>query len=215
MNFSPSFAIVSPERTAPGERARIVAVAHALYVSQGIAAVSVADIAGCLRLSPGRVLHHFPHKAALIGAVVDAQVQAIYQQLCLHRAHSSNAVEELLALRNWASAEMKPGLVPFFQQLAADFPAEQQRWQSHVAGFSTKHLCHNLRWGIQQCLYRPDLDVDAQARRWCEKTRIFRTAAAIDRADMHRALLNNFIAAIVTPAGALAVRRLQEAHPFY
>jgi AcrR family transcriptional regulator len=193
----------------------MVAAAQALYFQHGIAEVAMAEVAHYLRLPESRVLHWFPGKAPLVDAVVDAHAQAIYEELCQHHARSSTAVEELLALRNWASEEMKRSLVPFFQQLAADYPASQLRWQAHMAGFPVDHLRNNLRWGILQDLYRADLDVEAMTRHWFQQTRILRTDAALDRADMHRTLLEQFLGEIVTPAGALVARRLQEAHPFY
>lgn len=192
-----------------------MAAAQTLYVLRGIAEVAVADLAYYLRLPADRILHHFPQQAALVEAVVDAHAQTIYQQLRQHRANSSTAVEELLALRNWSSTERKPSLVPFFQQLATNYPAGQRRWQAHLAAFPAEHLRQNLHWGMHQHLYYPTLDVEARVHRWFRTTSILRTAAAIDRADMHRTLLENFLTAIMTPAGAFVARRLQEAAPFY
>lgn len=203
------------EPTASLVRSRIVATAKMLYFQHGIAEVTMADIAHHLRLPESTVYQHFPEKSPLVEAAVDAHVQAIYEELSRHKECSRTAVEELLALRNWASEEMKLTLVPFFQQLAADYPAGEVRWQVHMAGFPMEHLRNNLRWGILQGLYQSDLDIEQSVRRWFLRTGILRTASGIDRADIHRVLLERFLADIVTPAGALVTRRLQEREPFY
>lgn len=201
----------------PTEQARIVEAAQVLYFQRGIAEVSLAEVAHYLRLPESTVLHWFADKATLVEAVVEAHARAVYDEMGRHKANSSTAVEELLALRNWASAEMQRNLAPFFQQLAADYPAGRQRWQAHMASFPLEHLRDNLHWGIAQALYRDGLDVDFLVRLWFHQMSTLDNAAAVglEGADMHRTLLEHFLAGIVTPARALVARRLQEAYPFY
>jgi len=205
----------NPEPDASPERARIVAAALALYLHQGMAAVAAADVARYLRLAEERIHHWFADKASLVAAAIEAHALGVYYEARRHKAQSSSAVEELLLLRNWASGEMLPHLRLFFEQLATDYPASHQRWQQHMQGFPVELLRANLHWGVQQGFYHPDLDVEHAVRRWFEHTRILRTAVAVEQADMHLALLEQFMAGIVTPTGALVVRRLQEAYPFY
>lgn len=199
------------------ERARIVAAARALYLQQGITAVSMADIGDYLRMPERAVCHWFPEKAPLVAAVIDAHAHFVRAELGRHKEFCTTAVEELLALRNWISAEMNVSLSPFFQQLEADYPASRQRWEAHMADFPVEHLRTNLRWGIAQALYHPALDVESQVEHWFEQVRTLGPpeAAGQDGAEVHRAMLETFLAGIVTPAGALVARRLQEAEPFY
>ena len=204
-----------PAPDASPERARIVAAALDMYLHQGMAAVEAADVARYLRLAEERVHYWFADKATLVAASIETHALRVYNEACQHKEQSNSAVEELLLLRNWASGEMHPRLGLFFQELATDYPASHERWQQHMQGFPVELLRTNLHWGVQQGFYHPTLEVEQAVTRWFENTHIMRAAAATEQADMHRTLLEQFIASIVTPAGALVVRRLQEAYPFY
>lgn len=199
------------------ERARVVAAARALYLHQGIAAVSMADIGRYLRMPEHAVRRWFTDKAPLVQAVVDAHAEFVEAELLRHQLPCTTAVEELLVLRNWVSAEMSVSLSPFFQQLAADYPECRQCWQTHMAGFPVAHLRQNLHRGISEMLYHSTLDVEMQVAQWFRQVRTLGTpeAAGLDGAEAHRALMEAFMASIVTPAGALVARRLQEAAPYY
>lgn len=206
-----------PELFDAHECARIVAAARGLYLQQGIAEVSMADIGRHLRMPEHVVRRWFAEKAPLVAAVVDAHAAFIQAELHRHKDDCSTAVEELLILRNWISQEMNVSLSPFFQQLETDYPDCRQRWQAHMDSFPIEHLRNNLRWGITQDLYHPTLDVDVHVERWFAQVRKLREPETdgVDGAAAHRARLDAFMASITTPAGALVARRLQEAYPFY
>jgi AcrR family transcriptional regulator len=199
------------------ERARVVAAARALYLHQGIAEVSMDDIGRYLRMPEHAVRRWFPAKAPLVQAVVDAHAEFVAAELHRHQGPCTTAVEELLVLRNWVSDEMSVSLSPFFQQLAADYPECRQCWQAHMAGFPVAHLRQNLHRGIGEMLYHSTLDVEVEVAQWFQQMRTLGTpeAAGLDGGDAHRALMETFLASIVTPAGALVARRLQEAAPYY
>ena len=199
------------------ERARIVAAARALYLQQGITAVSMADIGRHLRMPEHAVQRWFEAKAPLVEAVVDAHADFIRAELAHHQAHCTTAVEELLMLRNWISAEMSVSLSPFFRQLAAGYPAGQQRWQGYMASFPVEHLRNNLHRGIEQGLYDYQLDIELRVADWFRQVGALGTpeATGLELSEARRALMEAFLASIVTPAGALVARRLQEAAPFY
>ena len=71
---------------------------------------------------------------------------------------------------------------------------------------------------MAQGLYQPALDAEKLVREWFEQLRELAPAPAFatepDRAERHRALFDKFLAGLVTPAGALVARRLQEAAPY-
>jgi hypothetical protein len=59
----------------------------------------------------------------------------LHANLSQYKARSSNAVEELLALRDFFTAQIALSSSLFFQQLAVDYPACQERWRMLVADF--------------------------------------------------------------------------------
>jgi hypothetical protein len=143
------------------------------------------------------VLHFFPSKEPLVWAVVNEISYTLHANLSQYKARSSNAVEELLALRDFFTAQTALNSSLFSQQLAVDYPACQERWRMLVADFPADHLRHNLRWGMLHELYNPHLDVDALIQQ------------VVQQQDWPPSeLLTRLLTAIVTPVGALQVQRL-------
>lgn len=199
------------------EQARIVEAAQALYFSHGIAEVTMPDLARYLRLPEHAVQRWFPSTELLVGAVMKARVAAVQAELSSYHERFTTAVEELLALRNWVSSELQVNSGPFFQQCAAHYPDTHAYWHAHMTHFPQERLQANLEVGIRQGLYRADLVVAQELANWAEQAEALRTAGGpeADAASQHQTLANNFLARIVTPAGALVARRLQEAAPYY
>jgi AcrR family transcriptional regulator len=179
------------------DRERILVAAQELYMQHGIAAVAMTDLARYLHLSESQVLHFFPSKELMVWAVVNEISYALHASLSQYKARSSNAVEELLALRDFFTAQTALNSSLFFQQLALDYPACQERWQMLVADFPADHLRHNLRWGMLQELYSSHIDVDALIQQMTQQ-----------EDQLPSELLMRLLTAIVTPAGALQVQRL-------
>jgi AcrR family transcriptional regulator len=179
------------------DRERILTAAQELYLQHGIEAIAMADLARHLDLSESQVLHFFPSKEPLVWAVINEISYALHATLSQYKARSSNAVEELLALRDFFTAQTALNSSLFFQQLAADYPTCQERWRTLVADFPAGHLRHNLRWGMLQELYRPHLEVEMLLQQVTQQE------------DWPaRELLTRLLTSIVTPIGALQVQRL-------
>ena len=60
-----------PRRKAEETREDILSMAEMLFRQRGFVAVSIADIAGALSMSPANVFKHFHNKAALVDAIAE------------------------------------------------------------------------------------------------------------------------------------------------
>jgi AcrR family transcriptional regulator len=197
MSSSPASESDATESATLTDRERILAAAQELYLQHGIEAIAMPDLARHLNLSESQVLHFFPGKEPLVWAVVNEISYALHASLSQYKENSSNAVEELLALRDFFTVQTALNSSLFFQQLAVDYPACQERWRMLVADFPADHLRHNLRWGMLQELYNPHLDVDALIQQ------------VVQQQDWPPSeLLTRLLTAIVTPVGSLQVQRL-------
>jgi AcrR family transcriptional regulator len=69
--------------TAKGERARqqILDVAERLFAARGVHGTSVRDVAGELQIPTASLLHHFPRKERLYGAVLERIAQHLAEVL--------------------------------------------------------------------------------------------------------------------------------------
>jgi AcrR family transcriptional regulator len=217
MDTSLSSATAHAEHQARLARPRILRAARSLYVERGVVAVSLADIARYLSVPESTVEQWFPSKEDLVQDVLEAHKTNIHEAFQQHKENSRNAIEEMLAVRTWVRQEMYQSQSLFLGQIEAHYPASWQRWLDFRASFLLDHIRTNLNWGINQDLYRDNLNVDFLSRLWLQQMGSLNTASALglDPVEAHHVLVDHFLAGIVTPAGAYVLRRLQEAPPFY
>jgi AcrR family transcriptional regulator len=197
MSFFPAPKTSAAESDHRTDRERIIAAAQVLYVQHGIAALTMTDLARHLNLPESQVLSFFPNKESLIWAVVNEISYALHAVLSQCKERSSNAVEELLALRNIFTEQTVLSSSLFLQQLAADYPACHERLHMLVADFPTDHLRNNLRWGMLQELYSPHLEVETLLQQVTQQGD-----------QLPGEILTRLLPAIVTPAGALQMQLL-------
>lgn len=207
----------SPQQTRY-EYPRIVAAAQALYLERGIEAVSLADIAVNLRMPVGAIERHFPAgKAALVQAVLTNHLQHIHHTMLQQREESSNAVEEILAMRRFLQQTMSDTRSLFFQELDVYYPVVWQDVQRSRTDFMLNHLQANMHRGMREGLYRIDLDVATLAQQWLHRadSQLASARSAAELTETYYSQISQFLASLTTLAGTYAIRRLQEAPPYY
>jgi AcrR family transcriptional regulator len=207
----------SPQQTRY-EYPRIVAAAQALYLERGIEAVSLPDISLRLRMPVGAIERHFPAgKAALVQAVLANHLQQIQHTMLQQREESSNAVEEMLAMRRFLQQTMSDTRSLFFQELDAYYPVVWQYVQRSRTDFMRSHLQANMHRGMREGLYRTDLDIDTLAQQWIQQadSQLATARSTTELAEAYYSQLSQFLASLTTSAGTYAIRRLQEAPPYY
>ncbi len=72
---------VRPRRSAEETRRHILITAEALFRERGFAAVSIADIATAMDMSPANVFKHFHSKNALVDAIFMQQIRLLEQKI--------------------------------------------------------------------------------------------------------------------------------------
>lgn len=72
-----------PRRRAEETRCDILSVGEALFRKRGFAAVTIADIATELAMSPANVFKHFHSKNALVDAIASRQIKILEQDLSI------------------------------------------------------------------------------------------------------------------------------------
>jgi DNA-binding transcriptional regulator YbjK len=190
-------------RQASLERARIVSAAQVLLLERGIGEVELVDVAVSLRIPVAAVARQFPAgMPTLVQASLEAHLHDIHTQLLAQRQECGSAVEELLAMRRL-----------LLQQIGDTRDALLQL----RATFTLDYMQENLRRGIREGYFRPDLPVENQAREWLAQVNAVVEAAhtASELTEAYYAHFDRYLANITTPVGSYAVRRLQETPPYY
>ncbi|HEX8425425.1 TetR/AcrR family transcriptional regulator [Hymenobacter sp.] len=197
-------------------RQRILAAALALFMHRGLLAVTMADLATYLGMSKKTLYKWFASKTALVCAMMNAYTDYFREELNKQSTYSHTAVEELLTLYAWLQEEQGHMHQQVFQELKLYFPEGWELWQDHCSTFLCNHIRNNLRWGILQGLYHPNLNVELLSRLWLLEMSIGQGAYPpqstweLEPLEVQQTLLTHFMIGIMTPAGASLVRRLQE-----
>ncbi|WP_100500013.1 TetR/AcrR family transcriptional regulator [Geodermatophilus chilensis] len=91
--------VAEPVLTARGRatRERIVAAAAALIHQRGVAGTSLDDVRAVTGTSKSQLYHYFSDKAALVGAVVERQLQQVLQA----QQAELDGLDSMAALRRW------------------------------------------------------------------------------------------------------------------
>lgn len=143
---------------------RIVLEATELFMHYGLKSVSMDDIASKLGISKKTIYQHFSDKETLVEAVVKGII-AHNQQTCdIDRTRSENAIHEIfmaVELMTELFHSMNPSILYDMQKY---YPSSYKKFQTHKNEYLYSIIKENLKKGINEELYRTDLDIDLISR---------------------------------------------------
>ena len=143
---------------------RISQFASSLFLHNGVRSVSMDDIAAGLAMSKKTLYKSFDNKDELVLAVMQRQLTDSQSQCTRVASTAANAVEEMVNISRWAEQQFShihPGI---FYDLRKYHPQAWELFIGHKKTFILTQITNNLRRGIAEGLFRPDLDVDVLAR---------------------------------------------------
>ena len=143
---------------------RIVQKAHELFMRYGIRSVSMDEIAAHLGISKKTIYQYYQDKDALVEAVVDIEI-GINETMCkTHRDASENALHEIF-LATEMTQEMLENMNPaILYDLEKYHPKASKKFYNHKNKFLYEVIKTNLERGIQEELYRPEMNADIITR---------------------------------------------------
>jgi len=144
----------------------IVEKALELFIRYGINAVSTEDISLHSGISKRTLYTHFKSKALLIQDVILYHTELIRSQSDrIHLAHTS-AVEEFVALWNYASGVVLASNPNFLRDLSRHYPVSWLVLTQFKSAYRKDFLVTNLQRGIAQQVYLADIDVEVISLLW-------------------------------------------------
>jgi TetR/AcrR family transcriptional repressor of nem operon len=159
MRESPS-GLPEPVLTARGRatRERIVTATAELMHERGVAGTSLDDVRAVTGTSKSQLYHYFTDKSALVGAVIQRQVQ----QVLSAQQPELDSIDSLAALRRWRDRVVTmnrqvgyPGGCPLGRLAAELTQAERCAPAELVAGFADWE--HRLAGGLRRMQERGEL----------------------------------------------------------
>jgi AcrR family transcriptional regulator len=194
---------------------RIQKKADELFNKYGIRSVTMDEIATQLGMSKKTIYQYFADKDELVDAVIAEVIE--YSRQCCERdkTNAANAVAEIflaMDMINDIFRNMNPGIM---FDLERYHPKTFKRFLDHKNHYLHQMIKENLRRGVEEGLYRPEMNIDIIARFRLESMMIvfnpelFRDIK-INLADLHREILDHFLFAAASPKGYKLITRYKE-----
>ena len=143
---------------------RILHHAQMLFMRNGIKGMSMDDIAADVAMSKKTLYKWFENKDQLVLAVVRQHLNKAQGECACLAGSATNAVEEMLNISRWADQQSSDIHPSIFHDLKKYHPAAWDLFGAHKNTFILEQITGNLRRGMAEGLFRPDLDVEVLAR---------------------------------------------------
>ena len=143
---------------------RILEKATDLFMRYGIRSITMDEIASQLGISKKTIYQFFTDKDAMVEAVVNEELKRNEEEFRTFSRMAENAVHEnFLAMDNLQ--EMLKGMNPqLIHDLEKHHPTAFKRMKYHKNQVMYAQIKENLERGVQEGVYRPDLNADLITR---------------------------------------------------
>ncbi len=157
--------VLCPQRKTLMElKDKILLEAFEMFRKRGIRSVSMDDIAQEMAISKKTIYKWYENKDALVHAALDANLKAMQAECNLCVSSGANAIDELFKTMRMIR-EMLTNIHPtIFYDLQKFHPAAWQLFQEHKKGYLLGMIVQNMNRGIEEGLYRADLDLPVLSR---------------------------------------------------
>ncbi|MBF9221569.1 TetR/AcrR family transcriptional regulator [Hymenobacter ruricola] len=143
---------------------RILNHAQALFMRNGIKSVSMDDIAADMAMSKKTLYKWFENKDQIVLATMNRHLNQVQGECAAVAGPAANAIEEMLTISRWADEQFSNVHPSIFNDLKKYHPVAWELFGRHKNSFILEQITRNLRRGMAEGLFRPDLDVDVLAR---------------------------------------------------
>lgn len=194
---------------------RILTAAHELFYKYGIRSITMDDIAKHLSISKKTIYHFFEEKDEIVGACCNGDLKDHGCRMEDITAHSKDAVHEMIECMKYLGemfSAMNPNL---FYDLQKYHPASWKIFMNFKNHNIMKMVEDNLRRGIKEELYRPDINIKVLAKLRIEEVELAMNPDAFppgkfNLQDVQLALLDHFIHGITTLKGHKLINKYKK-----
>ncbi len=196
-------------------RDRILLKANELFNRLGFRRVTMDEIALKTGMSKKTIYQSFENKDEIVDAIVEAHINKSASQCDVNAQNAENAVHEVflnIEMLQKLTEEMNPGL---FEDLEKYYPAVFEKVYRHKHDFIAQKISGNMLRGIEQGLYREDINVDILSKLRIEtmflpfnqqlfpfgKYKIY---------DVEMEIINHFLHGITTPKGQKLIQKYKQ-----
>ncbi len=150
--------VLNSELMEPKER--IQAKAQELFLQFGIRSVSMDDIANHLGMSKKTLYQYFADKDELVDAVIHSHINEIENECVKCRINAKDAVHEIFLTMEHIADELSNMNPMVLYDLEKFHHRAYQRFKEYKDKFLAEMIRKNLEWGVDEELYRPEINKD-------------------------------------------------------
>jgi AcrR family transcriptional regulator len=186
---------------------RILKAAEELFMQYGFRSISMDDIARHICVSKKTIYQFFQDKDEIVNITVRRHFDK-EREVCHHMIfnNAENAVDELMLVSKFVKANamnINPAVIFDLQKY---HPTAWQILKEFKQEFILQQILRNMRQGVEEGLYREDIDIEVLARLRLEEVQLgFDSSlfppAQFDLYNTQMQLLEHFIRGIVTEKG--------------
>ena len=194
---------------------RILQKAHSLFMTYGIRSVSMDDIAANLGMSKKTIYQYFKDKDELVEAVVDDIIDTNQCACKTDIERSDNAVHEIFLVMDMMAEMFKSMNPSILHDMQKYHPVAFTKFKKHKNEFLYNVCTQNLKRGVQEELYRPEIAVDVLCRYRVETMFIpfnpeFQQSLKHSLAKIEEEILMHFLFGLVSQKGYKLIIKYRE-----
>lgn len=185
---------------------RIQQKANDLFRRYGVKSITMDEIAAQLGASKKTIYQYFSDKDELVAAVVGEQIDFAQQTCEINRISSKDAVHELFQAMDFVQ-QLFSGMNPaMMYDLERFHPQSYRIFLDHKNKYLFDIIRSNLKRGIAEELYRPEINIDIIAKFRLEAMMIafnqdVYPASKFNLGDLHVAIIEHFLFGVASLKG--------------
>ena len=213
-----SFSSFAPLMEELDNKEKLTRGAEELFLRYGLRSVSMDDIARHLGISKKTIYQHFVDKDEVVATVAKGHMERQRQEFRQIAKESKNAVEELVKM----SACLKEMMRNINPSLLFDMQKYHQKawteWLAFKQKFIRENIIRSLKQGIEEGVFRDDIDVDIIATMRLEQVQMVFDNNVFPRhrfnvPDVQMQLFDHFIHGIFTEKGRKLYLKYKQQNP--
>ena len=195
---------------------RILAKAKELYLQYGIRSITMDMIALQLGISKKTIYHFFADKNDLVDAVI-ADLLDHNKNGCEHeKSKSDNAIHEVFLAKEMAEHMFRTMNPSLLFDLEKYHPSGFEKYKGFKNEFLYRFIKANLERGLEEGLYRSDIDVEIVCRIRLETmmlplSPVFSANPKFQTMDVQHQLIEQYLFGVASPEGYRLIQKYKEA----
>ena len=180
--------------------------AEELFMRYGVRSISMDDIARHLSVSKKTLYQHFADKEDIVTLTCQAHLDRKAGEFETIQRSSGNAIEELVQLSVCLKRNMQDINPSLLFDLQKYHPKAWRVWLDHKNKFIRESVVRNLKQGIAEGYFRPDIDPEVIATVRLELVQLAFNQEIFPRekfklADVQMQIFDHFVFGLLTDKG--------------